>query len=106
MILPGNEAGEVAITQLYYPAITQIAKDRAGHGRTGIRRKLLTGIKKATRMDRLIHAIGGAGGSRTPVRKHSAVGTTCLVPSLALATTVQDGHHTEQRAHYWFSDPV
>ena len=62
--------------------------------------------KKPQPLTQLGLDIGGAGGSRTPVRKHSAVGTTCLVPSLALATTVQDGHHTEQRAHYWFSDPV
>lgn len=61
--------------------------------------------KKPQSKDRGL-GIGGAGGSRTPVRKYSTVGTTCLGPSLALATTVQDGHHTEQRAHYLFSDPV
>lgn len=36
-------------------------------------------------------SIGGAGGSRTPVRKYSAVGTTCLGPSLALATQRRTG---------------
>ena len=69
-------------------------------------RNCLKDIKKATRLDRSGYKVGGAGGSRTPVRKHSAIGPTCLVPSLALATTMQDGHHKEQRAHYLFSDPV
>ena len=50
--------------------------------------------------------IGGAGGSRTPVRKHSAVGTTCLVSLLALAASTQKEHRVEQRTHYLFSDPV
>ncbi len=35
-------------------------------------------------MHPLKQGIGGGGGSRTPVRKHSAFGTTCLVSSLAL----------------------
>ena len=30
--------------------------------------------------------VGGGGGNRTPVREHSAIGTTCLVSSLALAS--------------------
>ena len=49
---------------------------------------------------RLMRALvfGGGGGSRTPVRKHSAVGTTCLVSSLALATqcrtsTIESSEH-------------
>ena len=33
--------------------------------------------------------VGGDGGSRTPVRKHSAVGTTCLVSSLALTVPLR-----------------
>ena len=36
-------------------------------------------------MDRLVVKINGGGGeNRTPVRKPSAVGTTCLVRSLNL----------------------
>ena len=80
-----------AVTHGDYPAITQIAMEAVGRLEAQKRRKLLLGIKKAARLDRSDTTFGGAGGSRTPVRKYSAVGTTCLGPSLALATQCRTG---------------
>ena len=45
-----------------------------------------TAKQKRPRWSRGLSLFGGGGGNRTPVREHSAIGTTCLVSSLALAS--------------------
>ena len=48
--------------------------------------------------------IGGAGGSRTRVRKSSAFGSTCLAKSFSLIARYPTGREDVQRAQLGFSE--
>ncbi len=48
--------------------------------------------------------IGGGGGNRTRVRKHSAFGSTCLAASLLLAASPPDGQGSATASPLGFSE--
>jgi len=52
----------------------------------------------------LLHLNGGAGGSRTRVRKSSAFGSTCLAKSFSLIARYPTGREDVQRAQLGFSE--
>ncbi len=60
---------------------------------------------KKTSMKEVFLFFGGGGGSRTRVRKSSAIGSTCLADSLSLTACYPNGREDKQRFRKVLTNP-
>jgi hypothetical protein len=74
-----------------------------GEGHKKAQNRVLCGLGRSGVVPRSFEN-GGAGGSRTRVRKSSAFGSTCLAKSLSLIARYPTGREDVQRAQLGFSE--
>ena len=70
----------------------------------GAEREVKVVSRKCFRGSAWPRGIGGGGGNRTRVRKHSAFGSTCLAAPLLLTASPPDGQGSETASPLGFSE--